>query len=214
MLSIVLQLQPVLICPTYDLCTLLSSPTYNAYISDPRDAPSVIWILPSILRPHTYLTAVGAVTCTTQRNHFFYFLIPEFSSNPNRHSSALPFHITLNPQIKTKISHLPDDDSNTLLHPGPPPTPALTTWTFLLYLTSPATGCTGGETVFYPEPVHPPTSSKKSKKDMVQPEPIVIGLETGMALLHRHGKDCMLHEGREVLEGEKWVIRSDLCVRR
>jgi hypothetical protein len=24
----------------------------------------------------------------------------------------------------------------------------------------------------------------------------------------------MLHEGREVLEGEKWVIRSDLCVRR
>ena len=42
----------------------------------------------------------------------------------------------------------------------------------------------------------------------------MIGLETGMALLHRHGKDCMLHEGREVLEGEKWVIRSDLCVRR
>ena len=24
----------------------------------------------------------------------------------------------------------------------------------------------------------------------------------------------MLHEGREVTEGEKWVIRTDLCVRR
>lgn len=36
----------------------------------------------------------------------------------------------------------------------------------------------------------------------------------GMALLHRHGRDCLLHEGREVVEGEKWVVRSDLCVRR
>jgi len=45
-------------------------------------------------------------------------------------------------------------------------------------------------------------------------QPVVVGLETGMALLHRHGNQCMLHEGREVLEGEKWVIRSDLCVRR
>jgi hypothetical protein len=35
-----------------------------------------------------------------------------------------------------------------------------------------------------------------------------------MALLHRHGKDCLLHEGREVTAGEKWIIRSDLCVRR
>jgi hypothetical protein len=24
----------------------------------------------------------------------------------------------------------------------------------------------------------------------------------------------MVHEGREVIEGEKWVIRSDLCVKR
>ena len=35
-----------------------------------------------------------------------------------------------------------------------------------------------------------------------------------MGLLHRHGNDCMLHEGSEVKEGEKWIIRSDLCVRR
>ncbi|KAK5709287.1 hypothetical protein LTR17_019914 [Elasticomyces elasticus] len=80
-------------------------------------------------------------------------------------------------------------------------TPARTTWTLLLYLTS----CKGGETVFYPEPA--------SKREAT-PAPVVAELEVGMALLHRHGKDCLLHEGREVLEGEKWVIRSDLCVRR
>lgn len=90
---------------------------------------------------------------------------------------------------------------------GSPPTSARTTWTLLLYLTSPATGCVGGETVFYPD------LPKKKSKDP-PPEPIVVSLETGLALLHRHGADCMLHEGREVLEGEKWVIRSDLCVKR
>ncbi|OCL04671.1 hypothetical protein AOQ84DRAFT_399985 [Glonium stellatum] len=103
------------------------------------------------------------------------------------------------------------DDSNNVTIPGSPPIPAKTTWTLLLYLTSPATGCIGGQTVFYPEP----EPTKKSKKrDYQALEPIVIELEVGMALLHRHSTDCMLHEGREVLEGEKWVIRSDLCVRR
>ena len=82
---------------------------------------------------------------------------------------------------------------------------AKTTWTLLLYLSSPATGCEGGETVFYPDP--------PSKRDPVPP-PVVAGLEVGMALLHKHGKDCLLHEGREVLKGEKWIIRSDLCVKR
>lgn len=46
------------------------------------------------------------------------------------------------------------------------------------------------------------------------PEPVVANLETGLALLHMHGKECMLHEGREVTDGAKWVIRSDLCVKR
>lgn len=99
------------------------------------------------------------------------------------------------------------DDYNDVTVPGSPPVRGRTTWTLLLYLTSPATGCIGGETVFYPEP-----PKKKSKE--AQPEPFVVDLETGLALLHKHGADCMLHEGREVLQGEKWVIRSDLCVRR
>ena len=91
--------------------------------------------------------------------------------------------------------------------PGSPPTAGRTTWTLLLYLTSPATGCIGGETVFYPD-----LPRKKSRQP--PPEPFVVGLEVGLALLHKHGADCMLHEGREVLQGEKWVIRSDLVVKR
>jgi hypothetical protein len=101
------------------------------------------------------------------------------------------------------------DDSNNVMMPSNPPIPARTTWTLLLYLTSPATGCIGGETVFYPDP------PKKTKgKSAAPPEPFVAELDVGLALLHRHGADCMLHEGREVLEGEKWVIRSDICVKR
>lgn len=102
----------------------------------------------------------------------------------------------------------PDDDSNLVTLEGPPAVPAKTTWTLLLYLSSPAEGCNGGETVFYPDP--PPT--KKGKRE--QTAPIVVGLETGMLLLHRHGKDCLLHEGKEVTAGEKWVLRTDLCVKR
>ncbi|CAG8982966.1 hypothetical protein HYALB_00003545 [Hymenoscyphus albidus] len=100
------------------------------------------------------------------------------------------------------------DESNVLtLAAKPNPTPARTTWTMLLYLSSPATGCEGGETVFYPDDL-------PGKKQVVPEKEIVIGLETGMMLLHKHGNECMLHEGREVTEGEKWVIRSDLCVKR
>jgi hypothetical protein len=99
-----------------------------------------------------------------------------------------------------------DDESNLITLPTTPPTQAKTTWTLLLYLTSPATGCIGGETVFYPEDL----PGKKSPID----KEVVIGLETGMVLLHKHGNDCMLHEGREVLGGEKWIIRTDICVKR
>ncbi|PVH93668.1 hypothetical protein DM02DRAFT_603687 [Periconia macrospinosa] len=128
------------------------------------------------------------------------------------------------------------DDSNTLSFPPPTTTttspprtstalthhliPALTTWTLLLYLTS----CVGGETVFYPSSQDEPTGKKSKKKKGKEgsssvgvggrSEPIVCEMEVGMALLHRHGRECLLHEGREVREGVKWVIRSDVCVRR
>lgn len=78
-----------------------------------------------------------------------------------------------------------DDESNVLtLSSNSVSTPARTTWTLLLYLTSPATGCRGGETVFYPDEI-------PGKKNGLDRE-VVIGLETGMLLLHKHGNDCML----------------------
>ncbi|EXM09127.1 hypothetical protein NOF04DRAFT_1069491 [Fusarium oxysporum II5] len=94
------------------------------------------------------------------------------------------------------------DDSNNLTLPSDPPLPVRTTWTLLLYLTSASEGCVGGETVFYPR-------DRRSSR-----EEIVVPLETGTLLLHKHGDDCLLHEGREVTAGEKWVLRTDLCIRR
>lgn len=95
-----------------------------------------------------------------------------------------------------------DDDSNaiTFSSPGRPPRAARTTWTLLIYLTS----CEGGETVFYPE----------ATRFNRNPEPVSVAPVPGMALLHRHGDRCILHEGKEVREGEKWVLRSDLVVAR
>ena len=66
----------------------------------------------------------------------------------------------------------------------------------------------GGETVFYPDEDTAMGGGANGEGS------VVVEPETGMALLHRHGGDCMLHEGREVLGGEKWVLRSDLCVER
>ncbi|RSM03202.1 hypothetical protein CEP52_007536 [Fusarium oligoseptatum] len=94
------------------------------------------------------------------------------------------------------------DDSNNLTLDADPPLPVRTTWTLLLYLTSASEGCVGGETVFY-------TNDRKLAR-----EEIAVPLETGMLLLHKHGDDCLLHEGREVTAGEKWVLRTDLCIKR
>ncbi|RKF59479.1 putative oxoglutarate iron-dependent oxygenase [Golovinomyces cichoracearum] len=85
-------------------------------------------------------------------------------------------------------------------------THAITTWTVLLYLTSPASGCQGGETVFYTQTEPNPRIRRESSNKLV------VNLETGMLLLHKHGDECLLHEGKEVLQGEKWVIRTDICV--
>ncbi|RYP63515.1 hypothetical protein DL769_006936 [Monosporascus sp. CRB-8-3] len=107
--------------------------------------------------------------------------------------------------IRMRLMDKPlDDDSQLVTLPSatePSGTvTAKTTWTLLLYLTSGAEGCIGGETAFYPH-------DRKSEK-----EAIVIAPETGMLLLHKHGDDCLLHEGREVKAGEKWILRSDLLV--
>lgn len=74
-----------------------------------------------------------------------------------------------------------------------------TDWTLLIYLNE---DMEGGETVFYKD------STYKNRK----PDPIVVQPKKGMALLHRHGTHCLLHEAMEVTSGSKWVLRSDVLV--
>lgn len=107
--------------------------------------------------------------------------------------------------LTSALALSPDDDSNQFAA-GDPPEVWKTTWTLLIYLTGAADGVKGGETVFY-------TDATKRKAS----ETVVADLVKGTALLHKHGKDCMLHEGRLVEDDGgvgKWVLRSDLCVKR
>ncbi|KAF9652837.1 hypothetical protein BDM02DRAFT_3108445 [Thelephora ganbajun] len=69
-------------------------------------------------------------------------------------------------------------------------------WTLLIYLTGVEDGVKGGETVFYLD--------NKMKKQVKAP------LNRGTALLHRHGHECLLHEGSKVESGTKYILRSDL----
>jgi hypothetical protein len=82
------------------------------------------------------------------------------------------------------LTWVPDDDFNYVTLPSATePSGSCstkTTWTLLLYLTSAAEGCIGGETVFYPH-------DRKVAK-----EAIAVAPETGMLLLHKHGNDCLL----------------------
>ncbi|KAK0450749.1 hypothetical protein EV421DRAFT_1774889 [Armillaria borealis] len=77
-------------------------------------------------------------------------------------------------------------------------TGAKSEWTLLIYLSGVEDGVQGGETIFYKD--------EKCRRD----ETTVAPLNRGTALLHRHGQDCLLHEGSEVVKGTKYVLRSDL----
>ncbi|KAH9945952.1 uncharacterized protein BXZ73DRAFT_36990 [Epithele typhae] len=81
-------------------------------------------------------------------------------------------------------------------------TGAKSEWTLLIYLTGEQDGVQGGETIFYKEQRGKPTES------------IIPPLHRGTALLHRHGQDCLLHEGSPVLKGTKYVLRSDVMFTR
>ncbi|CAK9059591.1 unnamed protein product [Durusdinium trenchii] len=69
-----------------------------------------------------------------------------------------------------------------------------TEYTLLVYLSGVNEGLVGGETVFY-----------SHHKEVLRVTP-----KTGMALVHRHGRECLLHESLEVKEGVKYVLRSDV----
>ncbi|KAI8998490.1 hypothetical protein BD414DRAFT_432341 [Trametes punicea] len=79
-----------------------------------------------------------------------------------------------------------------------PETGAKSEWTLLIYLTGSQDGVEGGETIFYKD------QKGKARETMIPP------LTRGTALLHRHGQDCLLHEGSPVTKGTKYVLRSDL----
>ncbi|KAA1114136.1 hypothetical protein PGTUg99_023730 [Puccinia graminis f. sp. tritici] len=63
----------------------------------------------------------------------------------------------------------------------------------------------GGETVFYNTPI-------RSQKRLTQEHSVAASVSpvAGLALIHRHGSECLLHEAREVIAGAKYVLRSDL----
>ncbi|CAE6466379.1 unnamed protein product [Rhizoctonia solani] len=77
-------------------------------------------------------------------------------------------------------------------------------WTVLVYVTGKEDGVDGGETVFFG-----PTSGSKSNTEAIVPP-----LTRGSALIHRHGRACMLHEGRQVKAGTKLVLRTDIMFAR
>jgi len=81
-------------------------------------------------------------------------------------------------------------------------TGARSEWTLLIYLSGEAQGVVGGQTVFYREKRGQPT------------EEIVAPLTRGTALLHRHGQECMLHAGKRVESGVKYILRSDVMFKR
>jgi hypothetical protein len=70
-------------------------------------------------------------------------------------------------------------------------------WTLLVYLT----GAGGGGTVFH---TRPPNKRGKGGQS------VKVELKPGRVVLHRHGADCLLHEGEKVEMGDKWVLRSDV----
>ncbi|KAI0463657.1 hypothetical protein LJB42_002661 [Komagataella kurtzmanii] len=90
------------------------------------------------------------------------------------------------------------DDSVTAFMDFKEKVKGLSRWTLLIYLTG-DTEFEGGGTVFhYNDP-----KSRKQVELNVHPS-------KGMALLHKHGDDCLLHEAELVKSGVKWVLRSDV----
>ncbi|KAF8894669.1 hypothetical protein BD779DRAFT_1502325 [Infundibulicybe gibba] len=155
-------------------------------------------------------------------NHRFSLSSPEFAQKLHAllvpHLPSFPY-----PASHSKASQRPDTrlphsfNSNIRIykytptqHFGPhyddsvrdPATGAYSEWTLLIYLTGVEDGVEGGETLFYKD------EKGKSREVIAAP------LTRGTALLHRHGQECMLHEGSPVRKGVKYVLRSDLMFTR
>ncbi|KAK3252724.1 hypothetical protein CYMTET_37995 [Cymbomonas tetramitiformis] len=75
-----------------------------------------------------------------------------------------------------------------------------TEYTLLVYLNGQGEcDLEGGETIFW----------ATARKVLCEVSP-----QTGMCLLHAHGRRCLLHEGALVRKGTKYVLRTDVMYRR
>ncbi|KAF5365697.1 hypothetical protein D9758_003252 [Tetrapyrgos nigripes] len=125
-------------------------------------------------------------------------LVPHLPSFPSRTDPARKPH-SFNSNIRcykyTPLQYFGPhyDDSVTDSSTG-----AKSEWTLLIYITGAEDGVDGGETLFY-------KSERRRAEDTITPP-----LKRGTALLHKHGQDCLFHEGSPIKKGVKYVLRSDL----
>jgi 2OG-Fe(II) oxygenase superfamily len=68
----------------------------------------------------------------------------------------------------------------------------------------------GGETRFYSERI---TSNSRKSKQIVEVELCSVKPAAGKLLVHAHGDRCLTHEGAPVLQGVKYVLRTDVIYR-
>ncbi|TFK43012.1 hypothetical protein BDQ12DRAFT_677182 [Crucibulum laeve] len=133
--------------------------------------------------------------------HLPSFPYPASVKRPNSDTPRLPHSFNSNIRVYKYTPaqyfgpHYDDTVRDTL-------TGAKSEWTLLIYLTGIEDGIEGGETLFYKDERGKPR------------ETISTPLTRGTALLHRHGQECMLHEGSEVKKGTKYVLRTDLMFMR
>ncbi len=64
----------------------------------------------------------------------------------------------------------------------------------------------GGETIFYNES----TAKIGGKKKSIRTEAARVPPQCGTLLIHSHGDRCLTHEASPVVEGVKYVLRTDV----
>ena len=64
----------------------------------------------------------------------------------------------------------------------------------------------GGETIFY----HEKMAKVGGKKKTIRSEAAKVHPQCGTLLVHEHGNRCLTHEASPVVEGTKYVLRTDV----